>query len=158
MLQKNGTSFATVIVMSPMKLNKKDGDKNPNPFDVVFKQSKLNGVLGYDYEHSVNLQRGREGRDTDFQAERRPWGTRINKYLVEHNGNWYLTLKIERTLGDVTYWHNGRELEKDAVAPFMGAKSESSRQGVETTVVHRDIMLSSIVEISIDKNTYTLTD
>ena len=159
-LDKKGTSFGTVLVFSPAKVNKKDKDKNPNPFDAVYKMSRLNGVIGYDYEHSVNLERGREGLETDFVAEKRAWGKRVNRYLVEHKGTWYLTMKVQRVIGDVTYWLDDlkTQIEKVELLPFMTEKDETTRQGVDKVVIHRDIKLSSILEITFEGKAYQLTD
>jgi hypothetical protein len=159
-LDKCGTTFGTVTVFSKAKLNKKDKEKNPNPFDDVYKMSRLNGVIGYEYQHSVNLQREREGLEANFEAEKRAWGKRVNAYLVEHNGSWYLSMKVQRVIGDVTYWLDDfqTQIEKKELEPFMSEKTETSRQEVDKVVIHRDIKLESIIEIKIEGEDYRITD
>ena len=65
----------------------------------VFKVAVVNGIISWQYTAAVNRQRTREGKRPNFEALERAWGERLpNSPLVEYNGNFYLELKVERSI------------------------------------------------------------
>lgn len=140
--QKGATPVSFTSVTEP-KLKKRG-----NPFAMpVAKVSEVNGMIGYNYENSVNNQSEREGGERDFTAEPRSWGTRIHPCVVEHGGEYYLTVKVERALTSPLYFDaKGNELSSEDVKPFLPSRGKS-RQGVEKEVIHREYKISNIRNI-----------
>jgi len=132
--------------------------KTGNPLKMpVVKVTRINGMIGYDYENSVNNQRNREDGERDFVAEPRRWGVRKNRAFVVNKGKFYLTVKCERVLEAPEYFDaKGNLIEKDQVAPFLPKRKEGARQGVEKKVIHRDYALTSIDSITMNKQDYII--
>lgn len=143
-----GTQIVTITTQTEHKLKKSWTG------GTVFKISQVNGMIGYNYENSVNNQLEREGKERDFQAESRPWGTRISPNFVEHKGNHYLTIKVEKTTPPVYLDKDGNEIDRETLRAHEYAKSRSSRQGTENAVIHREYKLDSILSINMNKETY----
>lgn len=130
--------------------------KTDNPFVGTVKRSRVNGVINWSYEKSVNRQRGREELGADFVAEPRKWGERLPcSPLVAHKDKLYLELKVERSL-DHSYWFNGREVAESDLKPFFPVKKEGARQGVTKAIILRDYALDSIRSITVGGETYTI--
>lgn len=147
-----GATFATLITETDARLK-----KTGNPFGPVRKVSRVNVCLGFQYESAVNRQRTREGSEADFEAKPRQWGTRqAGTMLVEHKGKLYLETKVERSLGYTYMDANGTELTPEEVAPYLPARTESTRQETEKEIVVRDYSLDSIRSISFGGEQYVM--
>jgi hypothetical protein len=148
-----GATFVTIEARTEPKLLVKilhDGNIEPNPFiGNVVKVSRVNGVINWVYENAVNRQRTREELDADFQAMPRKWGNRLAETpLVEHKGNYYLELKVQKSLGYHYETLDGQMLDTEAVNRFF-PKPSASRQGVEREILLRDYSLANIRRINI---------
>lgn len=122
--------------------------KTGNPFvGRVTKTSRVNGMIGWSYDHAVNAQLLREfGPEAEpFRAFPRKWGVRIEGTpLVEHKGGYYLEIKVERSLAH-EYRIDGIPVPDSTLSPYLSKPShEGSRQGVERPVVLRDYSLRNI--------------
>lgn len=139
-------SFTSVVELQGGKRIKK-----VNPWGDIEKVSNVVGMVGYDYEHSVQLQQNREGQaPADFVAENRQWGTRVSKKFVEHKGEIYVTLKIERAVDKPIYRKkDGTVLDSREVFPYLYAKKEGERQPVDDKVIHREYKLKSLTSVMI---------
>jgi len=147
-----GATFATIIAETDAGLK-----KTGNPFGPVRKVSRVNVCLGFQYESAVNRQRTREGTEADFQSAPRQWGTRIpGSMLVEHKGKLYLETKVEKSLGYVFLDANGKELTAEEVAPFLPARSKSTRQETEKEILVRDYALESLRSLSMGGEQYVM--
>jgi len=147
-----GATFATLITETDARLK-----KTGNPFGDVRKVSRVNVCLGFQYEAAVNRQRTREGSEADFEAAPRQWGQRLpGSMLVEHKGKLYLETKVERSLGCVYLDAKGKELSAEQVAPFLPARSGSSRQETEKEILVRDYALESIRSLSFGGEQYVM--
>lgn len=143
LMEQKGTTAVSFQATTDAKL-KKTGNLFAMP---VIKVSEVNGMIGYDYENSVNNQKEREGQEREFQVAKRSWGERIHPCVVTHKGQFYITVKIQRVLSSPLYIDfSGKELESIEVKPFLPAKSKS-RQGVENEVIHREYKVESIRNI-----------
>lgn len=147
-----GTTMITIVASVEPQMR-----KTANPyFGRVEKVSKVNGVIGWQYENSVNLQRTREGNEADFESMPRTWGTRIaGTPLVNHKDRYYLELKVEHVL-DTMYFVDGLPATDEQIAgikSFMPEKKESARQEVEKVIILRDYALDSIVSITMKGKT-----
>lgn len=124
--------------------------KTGNPFSGrVRKVSRLNGVIGFDYENVVNRQRARHGDPEAFEAQPRTWGQRVaNTPLVEHNGQFYLEVKVERTLA-CQFFIDGKPVDAAVVKPWLlNQRADATNQG-ERRIVPLDFRLTSIRQIAI---------
>jgi hypothetical protein len=126
-------------------LRKRDMRKRDNPYiDRVTKVSRVNGVICWGYARAVNRQRLREDRIDDFEAAPRPWGRRIRGTpLVEHNGRYYLEMKVQSRQD--MFLVDGQPSDVD-LSPWLPRRCPS-RQEVTKEVVLRDFALASIREI-----------
>lgn len=148
--ERPGTQIATIISKTEHALKK--SWKGPK----IFKVSQVNGMLGYDYENSVNLQREREGKEANFEAESRRWGIRLDRYFVEHKGKYYLTIKVQGTSSPTYYDQDGNEVDRKSFQDHEYARSSSSRQEVEKQVIHREYSLDNIMVINMMNEKYLL--
>jgi hypothetical protein len=154
----NGVTFMSCSIETPVKMNKGGRMGVPtNPFDNVFKHSSIHGGVGFDYQNSVNLQRGREQVVEEFKTEPRRWGQLLEGgKFVEHKGNYYLQLKVESVKPNIVYTYTGEEIDKSELETWLPKKSKSSRQDVQREVIVRDIKLNNIKNVTFGKQTYEL--
>jgi hypothetical protein len=152
-----GTTAITIMAKSPISGLRKTG----NPFPNALKQTFVNGMIGYDYENSVNARLLREGKAADFKAQSRKWGVRVNACLVEHKGEHYLTILPKRTVATARFYDplNGSRIAKAILAPHIpkqdkGAIAESQGVEVEHIVQPRDYKISGIQRLAICKQIY----
>lgn len=132
--------------------------KTGNPYGLIFKRAKINGMANWIYENSVNAQRSREGITADFEAHPRNWGARIDGTpLIVHKGQMYLELKVQASLGYTYETADSTPLANALVEPFLPAKrDESGRQGTEKAVILRDYKICNILSATIDGQTYQI--
>jgi hypothetical protein len=151
-LLSGGSKIVTLYTETEPKL------KKANPYVGVVKRSKVNGVVGFIYQNSVNNQRGREGKESNFEAEPRKWGVRINGTpIVEHKGKKYLEVKVERYL-DSEYYHGKTKLNVDDIKPYMYAKKKPANQGLEKVVQVRDFNIDNIKSVKYAGDLYEVID
>jgi len=147
-----GATFATIITKTDARLRKTGNTLGP-----VFKVSRVNVTLGFQYDNAVNRQRSRENNvPADFESAPRAWGEKISPMLVQHKGKIYLETKVEKALGHEYQNGKGESLSQDDVAPFLPKRSTSSRQKTEKEILVRDYALSSIQGISFKGENFVL--
>ena len=151
-----GATFVTLVTRTVPKMRLAG-----NPFrDRVFKISRVNGTINFVYGNSVNRQREREGKVSDFQPEPRKWGTRIaGTPLVEHKDNFYLEMKVEKALGHSFLWSNSNTMSADDEAHLVSYLFESYQpktQQTDKAIILRDYALNSIVSITIDGTQFVI--
>ena len=147
---RHGARFITLVAQTTPKLSK----GAPN----VVKVSRVNACVWFNYQNSVNNQRTREGLEADFKPQPRKWGIRLSdSALVEHNGEYYLEVKIEKSLEHKYFDPNtGAEIAASEVEPFMPQRKEGARQEVENVIILRDYKLSNIQSLTHEGVTYTI--
>jgi hypothetical protein len=143
-----GTTFVTFVAETTPTLRKKG-----NPLaGRVTKLSRVNGVVGFDYESAVNRQRFREGHPDTFTAAPRKWGQRIaGTPIVSHKDTLYLEVKVEKVLS-TTYLVDGREATPEEMAviqAFLPERAGNPNQEVDREVVLRDYAIESLREITL---------
>lgn len=147
---RRGANIVSIETETTPRMRKTD---NPYAGRLV-KQSKINGMINWYYENAVNNQREREGKNADFEAKPRRWGSRIHGTpLVEHKGKYYLELKVENRYGKTYIDDQGNEVPQEEIDEFL-YNSSSSRQGVEDEVILRDYKLDSIKAIKMNGKKY----
>jgi hypothetical protein len=161
-LSRKGTTIVSFTSFTDPKV------KAACPFKGVRKASRVNGIIGYNYENSVNLQREREGAEADFVAEKRSWGTRIviegkPTPFVQHvpkgetEVKTYLTVKVERTLESPKYFdQDGNEINHEVIAPYLPPKRNSPGQGLDKEIIHREYALDSLETLTVAGTVYEL--
>lgn len=133
-----GVTFVSVLVHSEPKMRKTD-----NPYLGATKVVTLSGAIGFDYQNSVNLQLGRENKDTDFVAQPRSWGTH-EKNWITHKGNYYLSVKVQGT-SDSDFIYEGNKINKDILEPFLyESKKPHTQEALDTAVTVRDVKIDNI--------------
>ena len=151
-----GATFATLVTRTKTKAR-----KTGNPFGDIFKVSCINVCLNHHYGNAVNRQQVREGGEGDFEVSPRKWGHRIpGTTMVEHNGAYYIEVKIEKMLGHQYETGSGEVLSDEVVAPFLPPsrlEEQAEAQGVEKAVILRDYNLSSVRAITVKGETYNIT-
>ena len=154
--EKRGTSIVSFTCITDPRL-KKTG--LPEHLKNALKVSEVNGMIGYDYENSVNNQRNREQGDEakKFEAQGRSWGVRLNRVFVVNKGGLYVTIKIERTLSKPRFFDGkGNEVSKEEIAAFLPSPRKDQTQGVEKEIIHREYKLLSIQEIRMGGKVYRI--
>ena len=176
---RRGAEFVTITARVDARLVKKDRETGePNPYAGATKVSRVNGLINWCYANSVNNQRKREDVEGEFVPESRRWGQRrfVNAAgepvydrsasvrlspFVDHKQAVYLEMKVERSLGHQYEAVDGSPLTDEQVAPYLPARSSSSRQEVENPVILRDYTLdkngeSNILAIAIGGENYVI--
>lgn len=129
----------------------------PPEIKAVRKFSRVNGMIGWVYQNSVNNQRVRENIEPDFVPLKRIWGERKwPSPLVEHKGKFYLEVKVERVLYTAYWKPNGFLIEPEIVKPWERKRDESARQGTEKKTILRDYELCNIKAITINQEFYQI--
>jgi hypothetical protein len=133
---------------------------NLNPYiGRVIKIARVNGIIGWRYERTVNRQRVREGKPDNFEASQRKWGERLpNSPLVVYNGVYYLEVKCERIL-DSDLLLDGMEPGDEQyvdILRWIPEPKEGGRQGLNKPVILRDYTVSNIRTLTMDGVQYVI--
>lgn len=150
MLKLKGSAIVTLDTET-----KPEMPKRGNPYASAVKCSKVNGIINWIYTLAVNRQRVREELVPDFKAFPRVWGQRIRGTpLVEHNGKYYLEMKVQ---GATCHYRIGNvEVSHADIAPWL-RPYQPTRQGVSKEVILRDYALENIRAITCDSQTYEIS-
>lgn len=146
LLNSKGAKPVTITATTDAKLKA--------PFASVRKTSVVNGMIGWNYANAVNRLLAKKGETAEFEAQPRHWGVRIQGTpLVEHNGTYYLEMKVEKSLQHVYIDANGQTLTDAQVEPYRPANRSVSPKN---SVVLRDYRLDTIDSINMDGMTYKI--
>jgi len=141
-----GTTFVTASVVTDVA--------TIGGVEIKCEQS-LNSTIGFSYANSVERMTQKEGKDVSVDVKPRAWGVLSeNKVLVEHKGNYYLQLKVERRLNNKDtsskyFTPDGKELDYETeVKPFKKESKKSSTQShLDGEVVVRTVKMENIKKI-----------
>lgn len=141
-----------------------DMRKTNNPyFGRVRKHSTVNVLMGnWHYGNSLRNQANREGLNIEIEVLPRKWGNRLNKAgLVEHNGKFYLEVKIEGVSSTVYKFMNGKKLtdeQEKELKTFERRNPEgsSSQSDLNKKIILRDYKISNIVSARFNGRTYVV--
>jgi hypothetical protein len=149
-----GAKAVTITAKTEVRLKKVGKEL----FGQVFKLSRVNGMINWNYEGAVNRQREREGGMADFESHPRQWGVRLHGTpFVQHNENLYLELKVEKSVDEPSYVNSsGETVNLSLIRDHLPTSSSSSRQGVEKEIILRDYKMESITSITMNKITYII--
>lgn len=143
-------TLARMITRTEVKMNKKDvATKSiPNPYVGAVKVTTQIVELAPKYEAAVNEQREAEGKEADFQASARKWGTNLGNGLVENNGKIYVSfIAKEHVLN--SYLFGDKVIEKSELDAFIPPKKPNDKQGVESAITFRNISAENIMSLEI---------
>lgn len=125
----------------------------------VYKISKVNAAIGFNYESSVNRQLTREGKEAEFEALPSTVGTHIpgTPFIKNENtGNLLLWVKVEKVCDDPRYICDGMPIEKAEFEALMAPPSESSRQGTDKTIICRAYSFKNITNFNLSGTKYII--
>ena len=131
-----------------------------NPFKIIRKCSKVNGLFNVDYQNCVNNQLNREGKETDFESTPKQWGEKINdsrvcmQHVTDEGYQQYIQFNPRNYLDGFYVDNNGIKVEKETLEPFISDKKHTSRQGTDTEIIWRTYKKESIVAVTMRKVTY----
>lgn len=113
----------------------------------VYKVSRLNGIIGSDYEKVTQKRTG----DKEFKVEEL-WGgngEHIDKYLVKHkiSQKVYLAFLLNRVIESGYYWATGEKLTDQEVDEL---KSWFSEKRDDYVVEWRTLPVDNILELKMD--------
>lgn len=178
----NSPQFISMVTSVPQKMNKwldywimVDGNKkkNPNPTmnpyldsTILQHMKKIDIVIGFDYEDSVNGRRKKEGKEQDFESGqgRESWFNMISKSLVtdkKTEQKFYIRYQFtDRSHSDTPeYTHNGNPIEKQLFQDYLVKKSyDYSNQGLDNTLNFQVCDLRHVEVITMNHVEYTLTN
>lgn len=145
-----GAELLTVITRTIPEMRKKG-----NPYHGrILKVSKVNGQIRFNYEAGVQRQQEREGKEANFEAQPRKWGTHVSPHSTflahvtkEGFQRFYLRLRVLRSKS-VYVDENGAVIDPELIKPFLPVQPPS-KQGVESEVIERDYNLDNILALSI---------
>ena len=168
MLKDTKGGFATIVSRIEKKGTKKSrltGESFEYIFDgdiVVEKTEYVNIKLSY--EASVNRQRDREDKETDFVSEPLPWGEWVIPNLViVHKGEYYLRYYEDMNCNwdnsDREWFCGKRPMDDASIARWKKEfgpldKEDSGRQEVDKAVKPRTVKFRNIVSMKFDKKEY----
>lgn len=145
----SGVTFVTAEMEIPMDKTMRKTD-NPYVGKGLVKKEKMNGAIGFDYTHSVNLLAEKEGKEVR-DAKRHPWGDmdEHNLFRVHRgNGKHYLTVKVQSVNVEGYFLPDGTEISKEEIVEFLPEKKKSSTQeDLDGEVIVRDISLDNIKSV-----------
>lgn len=128
--------------------------KTGNPYNSgLYKYSRINGFISFNYETSIRKQEILEGTcPPSFNVSPRAWGDHKNSCLIENKGEYYLQIKVIKARPPY-YFHNGKRLSKKALNPFLIIPPEPN-QPVEKKTICRTYKLANIRTIIIGGTRY----
>jgi len=149
-----GNSFATITATTVPSKMRKTG--NPN-WGNCFKTTTVNVGIQFNYEAGVNRQREREDKPTDFVADAPTWGEHIdNTCLVEHKGEFYMYVRILKSLGYRYHNAKGDTIPNEQVHAFMPPSKPSDKQDLDAEIIVRKYFLKNIRQITVSGATYQI--
>jgi hypothetical protein len=130
-------------------------------FGTVTKIANVGGMIGYNYENSVNNQLERENKEREFMAQPlwKGKGKRLSAALSTHieNGTFYLTYKAQQTFRSLHFDSALNFIPYLVLKPFFPS-SLPTNQGVNegSEIHHREIKIENVRKVKIQKTTFEL--
>ena len=152
---KFGSQPVSIQYVTNPKIKKAGKEK----FGEITKVAAIGGLLGYDYQNSVNNQRERENKEQNFESGQ-IWngkGKKINNCLVKHTekGTFYVAYKHQQTFRSF-YFDDLLQPVKHADLNEFFYASSSKKQNLDQEVNHRYISLENIRRLKMKGVTYIL--
>ena len=151
-----GATPITFVMETRPKMNKfgrtldENGQKVSNTFlDRIVKRTRMNAFLNFNYENAVNRQLAREQKEAEFEAQQRTWGTHVTPCLIQHEGNYYLQVKVEKTY-EAEYIHtqSGNRISIVELSDYLPPVSKSRTQGTDKEIKTISIKVENIISFN----------
>ena len=147
---KGGLFLSAVLATEP-KMNKTD-----NPYyGKVMKIQKIHGAAGFEYDTLVNNRLVKEGKESEFEAQKPKGRHHISRLISESDknpGRYYINIYLfaENYQSFVTYVDitTGKEIDKSALDPWMPARSDADQGGLENKIKMICPMIENIRELT----------
>lgn len=123
--------------------------RSGNPFNNLVKVSTVTGVIGFNYENSVNVRRVIENKSPDFKSLSRAWGRKSNN-IINHGSKKYLELRVEKSQSD--FFDGETRISLDKISQWQ--YNHRTRQRLNKPVIIRDYSLDNVFRIKINNIEY----
>lgn len=129
--------------------------KTGNPYNdrKITKHVTIEGKIGksYNTEKVIDLQnKGQMVEETGYVAKPRTWGTLINPYTVEHKGNYYLQVFVDKT-SEPFYMLDDGIINESLISEWLQKKSGSE------DIKIRDIKFENIKKMTFKNEEYLIS-
>ncbi len=109
------------------------------------------------YGSMVQRRLNKEGKEVEFQLSPRTWGVRVEGTpILEHKGEFYLEVIFIKS-GETSYLLDGKPIKKDLIQGLPVSKG-GTQGGLEDKVIIRTYKIASLTRVTINKETYLVTD
>ena len=130
------------------------------PYMGAVKTNKIVGMMGFDYEVSVNNQLGREDKSLDFKAQGRRndiRNTDCPSLKIHANGTLYIWVKVT-SAETPTYTYNGNDVT-EAIKPYLKDHNKPRTQdNIDKEVVGRTYKVANIISMKMMGEEYAVTE
>jgi hypothetical protein len=149
-----------------LKKNRQTGEPAKYKTGEVVKLARQNCLVGVNYQNCVNNQLDRENKESNFVAEKAPWGkkvedTRSLEYWVnaQKEFNLYVAFNVRKVLFSKYVDLQNNEIPKSELVDFLPLpKKDSGRQGTDTAILWIKPKVDSIIGIATDNVFYEIVD
>lgn len=153
-----GCTAISIVAETPVDLKSKA--KNA-PFFGTTKINRIAGLIGFDYETSVNNQLGREDKEMEFKAQAHKWARATDSYNLKTNearDKLYLWLKVQSS-GSPKFFYAGNEVDKETIEPFIRPHTAPNTQAnVEKKITPRTFDINNILIIKMLGKEYRISE
>ena len=111
------------------------------------------------YANMVQRRLDKTGKEVEFELQPRTWGVRVEGTpIIEHKNEFYLEVIFLKG-GESTYTLDGNPIKKELIQG-LAVKKEGTQGGLEQEdkVIIRTYKIASISRITINKQTYIVTE
>ena len=140
-------SAVSIDVETEVKMN-----KTGNPYFGATKRNTVAGLIGFDYENSVNNQLGREEKALDFIQQQHKWARPTdsrNLLTNQDETKLYLRLKVQ-SAGEPTFYFKGDIINKALLTPFMPEhRKPHTQDNLDKEVVVRTYGITNIISMKL---------
>ncbi len=164
-LVKGMPTFANITQRTKVKMNVKDRNDHSikNPFGEVTKVSTVSIILNSDYETAVTNQLKKEDKETeDYNKGKNTMPLTFgenNIFIGLFNDNFVLQYRPNDNVKPIVkYFHNGKEIDKTELLPFLPEVKKAENQGTDREIFWRKLYLTNVIELTLMKKTYILID
>jgi hypothetical protein len=121
------------------------------PLEVIQKTEKSVFLIGSSYKKGIqNALKKRKDLTTTFEVMERTWGTRLSNSLVEHNGNYYMTVRrLKNSVRSQTFTSNSNGSENSEAIYKQYKRPSDSGDYPKNLVLQQDIKISNVKFITI---------
>lgn len=151
---------ATPVTLSAMTDTR--ARKTGNPYVAIYKFATVNGMIGVNYENAVNNQLNREGKETDFSAQTRQWGEKVNNSLVVNGEDSYISIVNPKSFRARPRYYGKRmdgtlvRIPEAVALKFIPEKKKSATQGTDKEIIFRNYNLKNIRTIAMHGKRYRI--